>query len=319
MKRNLLIITVVVLLCDFSQAQHLPLFTQYRDQIGVINPGAFSHDYLLYDNPLSMGLSFRRQWVQLESAPITQPLRGEYFYESGGAVNPIFGGHIINDQTGPTGFSGIYGKAAALLSGDPFYGGLSVGFNFGLVQYRINASEIQLRDLGDPVGDTDQSLLYPDVGLGIYAYRYIDDGFLDDSHVYAGLSVPQVFGLDLEFMSENGTFSTRRIQHYYALLGLYKYFGDLAYLEPSLWLKYVPGAPVNLDFNLRYQMNGSFWLGAGGSTAGTIHLETGLLLGENYDLNNNFRIGYGFDYSFNTFGPAVGSTHEINLSYSIGR
>ncbi len=319
MKRFLLLIALVVLLGDFSQAQHLPLFTQYRDQIGVINPGAFSHDYLVYENPLSMGLSFRRQWAQLESAPVTQILRGEYFYETGGAVNPIFGGHIINDQTGPTGFTGIYGKAAALLSGDPYFGGISLGFNVGLVQYRVNASEIKLRDLGDQVGSASQSALYPDVGLGIYAYQYIDNGFLDDSHIYGGISIPQVFGLDLEFMSETGTFNTRRIQHYYALAGLYKYFGDGAYLEPSVWVKYVQGAPVNVDVNLRYQMNGSFWLGAGGSTAGTIHLETGLILGENYDLENNFKIGYGFDYSFNTFGPEVGSTHEINLSYSIGR
>ncbi len=319
MKRFLLLITLVVCLGVISQAQHLPLFTQYRDQIGTLNPGAFSHDYLINDNPLSFGLSFRRQWVQLESAPVTQTLRGEYFYETGGSFNMVFGGHIINDQTGPTGFTGAYGKVAAILSDDPYYGGLSLGFNVGLVQYRVNTSELKLRDLNDLTAMDNQSKLFPDVGVGIYYYQYIDNGFLDDSHVYGGISIPQVVGLDLEFATESGSFNTKRIQHFYGLIGLYKYLSGDAYLEPSIWVKYAPGAPVNVDFNLRYQMNGNFWLGTGGSTAGTIHLETGFILGENYNLDNNFKIGYGFDYSFNTFGPEVGSTHEINLTYSIGQ
>ena len=319
MKRFLLLITLVICLGDFSQAQHLPLFTQYRDQIGILNPGAFSHTYLHNEDPLSFGLSFRRQWVNLESAPVTQTLRGEYLYETGGAVNMVFGGHIVNDQTGPTGFTGAYGRVGALLTSDPYYGGLSLGFNFGLVQYRIKASELELRDLNDPVGMEDQSKLFPDIGVGIYYYKYLDRGFLDDSHVYAGISIPQVIGLDLEFITETGSFSTQRIQHFYGLIGLYKYFRDDTFLEPSVWVKYAPGAPVNVDLNLRYQLSGNFWLGAGGSTAGTIHLETGVILGENYNLSNNFKIGYGFDYSFNTFGPEVGSTHEVNLSYSIGR
>lgn len=319
MKRHLLLIILVVCLGDFVQAQHLPLFTQYRDQIGILNPGAFSHDYLINDDPLSFGLSFRRQWLGLESGPVTQTIRGEYFFESGGAVNLVYGGHLVNDQTGPTGFTGLYGRAGALISNNPYYGGLSLGFNFGLVQYRVKASELKLRDLNDLVGINDQSKLFPDVGVGVYYYKYIDNGFLDDSHIYAGFSVPQVIGLDLDFITETGTISTQRIQHLYGLIGLYKYLKGDTYLEPSMWFKYVPGAPMNLDLNVRYQMNGNFWLGAGGSTAGTVHLETGFILGENYNLNNNFKIGYGFDYSFSSFGPEIGSTHEINLSYSIGR
>lgn len=317
MKHHLLLILLVVCLGEFAHAQHLPLFTQYRDQIGVLNPGAFSHDYLVHENPMSFGLSFRRQWVGLESAPVTQTLRGEYFYESGGSFNLIYGGHVVNDQTGPTGFTGAYGRVGGLLSSDPYYGGLSLGFSFGMVQYRVKTSELRLRDLNDLTGTTDQSMLFPDVGVGLYYYKYIERGFLDDSHIYAGVSIPQVFGLDLEFITENGSFGTRRIQHYYAVAGLYKYLRNDTYLEPSVWFKYAPGAPVNVDLNLRYQMNGNFWLGAGGATAGTVHLETGFILGENYNLNNTLKIGYGFDYSFNTFGPEVGSSHEINLTYSI--
>ena len=66
-------------------------------------------------------------------------------------------------------------------------------------------------------------------------------------------------------------------------------------------------------------MTEGLWLGAGGSSAKTLHHKLGFLLGENVGADNNFKIGYGFDYSFSDFGPSAGGTHELNVSYSIGQ
>lgn len=302
-----------------SFAQHLPLFTQYRENLSIINPGAINHDYMLYEHSLSFGVSYRTQWTDVENSPETQVLRGDYIFADNGAVGLIAGGYILNDQTGPTGMTGVYGRVGGILTDDPYYGGLSLGLSFGLVQYRVNGSEIRLRELNDVLLGNDDSQLFPDVGFGVYYYKLISGGILDDSRVYGGISVPQVFGLDLEFENDAGQYKLGRVQHFYGLLGLYKYFRDDSFIEPSVWIKYVPNAPVNVDFNLRYQFPGSFWLGTGLSTAGNAHLEAGFLLGENLGFDNNFRIGYGLDYSFQSFGPTVGSTHEINLSYTIGQ
>ena len=164
----------------------------------------------------------------------------------------------------------------------------------------------------------DQGQIFPDVGLGVFYYKLLDGGgFLDESHFYAGVSVPQVIGLDLEFENDEGKFYTKRVQHFYGNIGLYKYF-DEGYIQPSVWVKYAPNAPLNVDFNLRYQLAGNFWLGAGGSTAGAAHIEAGMVIGENLGFDNNLKIGYGFDYSFSSFGPFAGGTHELNLSYTLG-
>ena len=64
-------------------------------------------------------------------------------------------------------------------------------------------------------------------------------------------------------------------------------------------------------------MQGKLWLGLGLATSGIFHAETGLIIGENLGFENNFKIGYNFDYSFNTFGPFVGTTHEFNVSYTL--
>lgn len=296
------------------QAQQLSLFTQYRDNAGIINPAAVESDWLGFGQNITFGASYRAQWVGLDNAPRTLVARGSYLYADGAGVTLMAGGYLMNDQTGPTGFTGLYGRIAGIVTQDPEVGGFSIGLGAGAVNYRVKASEIRLREQGDIVGTTDQSQFFPDVSLGLYFYHLIGR---NDDYFYAGLSVPQVIGLDLTFQDENGEYTTKRVQHFYGMLGFYKFFNNDSFLEPSVWVKYAPGAPINADFNLRYYLPVNLWIGAGGSTAGSAHLETGIVLGDTAGFDQTFRIGYGFGYSFSSFGPAAGTSHEINLAFSL--
>lgn len=317
MKRFLLIICLNLFFVSLQYAQQLPLFTQYRENAGVINPAAVNYSYLLYEHNISAGISYRNQWSGLVAAPKTQTFRGEVMTTDYEPVNLIAGGYLINDQTGPTGFTGFYGRIGGIVSEDPYYGGLSAGITFGAVQYRVKTKDLILRDAGDITATEDHQKIFPDVGVGIFAYQRILGGALEDDIVYGGISVPQALGLDLEFPDENGSFNTKRVQHIYGQVGFYKFLYDDSFIEPSIWVKYAPEAPVHVDLNLRYQMAFNVWVGAGYSSAGSIHLETGLVMGDESSYSN-FRIGYGFDHSFTSFGPFVGTTHEINIAYSIG-
>lgn len=317
MKRFLLIIWLNLALYSIQYAQQLPLFTQYRENAGVINPAAVNYAYMLYEHNISAGISYRSQWTGLTAAPKTQTFRGEYMTVDYEPVNLLAGGYLINDQTGPTGFTGFYGKIGGVLSEDPYYGGISAALSFGAVQYRVNVTDLILRDAGDITATDDHHKIFPDVGVGIFAYQRILGGALEDDIVYGGVSVPQALGLDLEFADENGSFNTKRVQHMYGQLGFIKFLYDDSFIEPSIWVKYAPEAPVHVDINLRYQMAYNVWVGAGYSSAGGIHLETGLLIGDKSSYSN-FRVGYGFGHSFTSFGPFVGTTHEINIAYSLG-
>lgn len=292
-------------------AQQLSLFTQYRENATLINPAAIEGDYFAFGQNMTFGVSYRAQWVGLANGPRTQTLRGSYLNTDYSGVTLQAGGYLINDQTGPTGFTGVYGRIGGVVSGDPEYSGLSIGLSAGLVQYRVDASKIRLRDQGDVIGEQDQAQLFPDVGFGVYYYQMVGDG----DFFYTGVSVPQVIGLELAFQDDNGEFYTKRVQHLYGLLGFYKFFDDDSFLEPSIWVKYAPNAPINADINLRYQMPSSFWIGTGVSTGGNFHMDAGVIIGQN-TFDNIIRIGYGFDYSFSSFGPTAGSTHEINLTFS---
>lgn len=298
-------------------AQQLSLFTQYRENATIINPAAVESDFLAYGQNMTLGANYRSQWNGISGNPRTQALRFSFIGDGSGA-SLLGGGYLMNDQTGPTGFTGVYARIGAVISGDPEYSGLAIALSGGVVQYRVNADEFNLRDPNDVLGMNSQTELFPDVGAGIYFYQMLS-GAMDGDMFYAGVSVPQVAGIDLTFQNDDGEFAVQRIQHFYGMLGLYHFFRNDGFLEPSLWIKYVDGAPINADLNLRYQTPNSIWIGTGISSAGNFHFEAGFNLGENVGLYNNVKIGYGYDYSFSSFGPAVGDTHELQISYSFDR
>jgi type IX secretion system PorP/SprF family membrane protein len=311
------LITLVVFCVQLGYSQQLPLFTQYRSNQGLINPAAFNSDYFSDEHNFSFGGSYRNQWTGFEGNPRTQNIWGEYFQQKRGGFNLLTGGYLLNDQTGPTGFTGVYGRIGGIFSSDPRFSGISVALNLGAVQYRIDGNDLRFRDEGDVVGMENRAQWYPDAGLGVFAYTALNGGFFDDDYLYGGISIPQVMGLDLTFENPDGTFYTKRVQHIYAQAGLYHYFSDESFLETSTWVKYAINSPVNVDLNVRYQMQSNFWGGAGLSSSGTIHLEAGFILGANAGFDNNLKIGYGFDHYLTTFGPFTGPSHELNLTFSI--
>ncbi len=308
----------IFLLLAFSlKAQQLSLYTQYRENVSLINPAALESDFFAFGQNVTFGASYRAQWIDIANTPRTAVLRGSYFHKDANGVALLAGGSLINDQTGPTGFTGFYGRIGGVISGDPEVGGLSIALSGGMVQYRVDGSDINFRDQGDVVGTSNNAQFFPDVGFGLFFYKSV--GRFGGDYLYGGVSVPQVFGLDLTFQNDQGEFSTKRVQHFYGLLGFYKFFDNESFIEPSVWVKYTNNVPVNVDLNLRYQMPSNIWIGVGGSSSKTVHLETGFLLGDTYSYDNTIKIGYGFDYSFSSFGPSAGSTHEINLTFSFSR
>ena len=313
---NKLILAVICLLSAvILQAQQIPLFTQYREVQGAINPASINYDFFTDRHKTSFGMSIRRQWTDISNAPTTQILRGEHFMADRSGVAMLMGGYLMNDQTGPTGFTGLYGRFATVFTSDAEYSGLSIGLSAGAVQYRVKTSEIKLHDPNDIRALTDRQQLYPDIGAGIFYYQRMD-GLFDEDYFYTGFSVPQLMGLDIEFPDADSKFSTKRVQHFFGNVGWYHFVGDNSFIEPSAYVKYAPNVPLNIDLNVRYQMASSLWLGVGTSLKGKIHAETGVILGKSMGMSSNFKIGYGFDYSFQSYGPYVGTTHEFNLSVS---
>ncbi|MBK8255655.1 MAG: PorP/SprF family type IX secretion system membrane protein [Polyangiaceae bacterium] len=311
-------------LAQTALAQQLPLFTQYREYAGVINPASVPNDYLWYDKTLSFGASYRRQWVTDKDGPATQVLRGDYVWERGrkGAY-PIIGGYLMNDKAGRMGMTGAYARAAVLFTDEAKDRGFSVGLNAGVVRYGLDLSNARVRDINDIALYEAQNRIFPDVGLGAYAYVTLGE---NENQLFGGVSIPQVIGLNVQFRNQNPNdpnkpreIQIRRVQHYFASAGYrIPLEEDLTFLEFSTWARMVLPLGPQFDFNFRAQLQESFFFGTGFSTNGNAHLDFGLNLGE----DRLFRLGVGADFPFSkkfSIATYYGNSYEVNVAYAMGK
>lgn len=317
MMKQLLVFLLTLFAVEQLAAQQLPLFTQYRENHSVINPAILNSDFHVYEYNLSAGVSYRTQWTGLQGLTGPQTLTGrfEWIFPDNHAY---WGAYIINDRIGPTSMTGGYVRGGYIISPDPSYAGLVFGLSAGYVQHRIKLTE-EAQNLFPEVSQGSLTTSIPDFGFGVYYYQSLGGRGFSGDVFYAGLSSPQTFGLDLTYKELGEEASFRRIQHFYGVLGYYKFLNEDSFLEPSMWVRYVPGAPVSVDLNLRFQLSQNLWIGTGGSSNGTAHMEFGVLIGENVGFyDNNFKIGYGIDMPFNKeYGGRFKNSHEINITYTL--
>lgn len=320
MKRPLLIVFLLLTGGLFTAdvlAQQLPLYGLYRENWGVINPAAVSGDFFRYDYELSVGLTYRRQWVNIEGAPQTQQAYAE-FVPNSRQIHGLLGGlYVQNDQIGPLGQTGAYIRLAGItLTDDPTFGALNIGATAGLVQYRLRTEDLRPRDPGDIKTLEPQREVKTDVSAGLFFYRDMGLGGYQGSFFFAGLSASQILEQATIFENVTDEYRITREAHFHGMAGIYIAPTDQSYIEASAWAKYAENTPLQIDFNIRYQMDNVLWIGGGYSTAHMMLLEGGLLLRDiGSSSGAGLRIGYGYSTSFSEFGPAFGSTHEINLTY----
>ena len=76
-------------------------------------------------------------------------------------------------------------------------------------------------------------------------------------------------------------------------------------------LRVVEGAPLSLDVNASFLLRERIWFGAMYRLGNSVGL-----LGQ-YQVNDQFRIGYAFDLTTTEMSAYNAGTHEIMLSYDL--
>lgn len=313
----------VFLLFSFSSqlliGQQLPLFTQYGEYRGLLNPSSVTNDYFLQDFNVSYGLSSRHQWVGVPGNPRTYAAHADFTIDTENTFDFLAGAYLLSHKTGPISTTGIYGRLASIMSEyDPRLGGISFGMNLGMVRYSVNTAELAQLYPTDILTTTSQNKIYPDVGLGVTYYKNFTEGALKDDIFYLGFSIPQMLGLNLLFKDDTGEFNIGQVRHFYTFLSYFMSLKEATFIEFSTWIKYVPAAPLNLDFNVRYQVNRTLYFGTGLSTAGLGHFEFGVYLNDFIgSKTNRLRIGLSYDPSFTFYGARFGGSYELSIGYAL--
>lgn len=319
------LLSVFLLFQGLLSAQQLPLFTQYRENFPLINPAIVNADLMAisYVPDSKAAISYRAQWTKLKDSPRTFTAQYEHVLPKD---NMALGATFFSDITGPTRITGgylRYAYQAYLNDATVVSGGLSVGF----MQFRYRGDLGIFRDPGDVTGFTINTKTLSDVNLGIF----INSELQNYDVFYGGISAPQLASINIDSKEGNDKFFVYKTTHFYGLLGYYKFLGDgfgnldgNLFLEPSMWVKYVPNAPVQVDLNLRFQMADVFWVGAGASVSfldkfrrDNLHFEAGIVVSDRAGWNDrSMKIGVGYDSSITPYGPYLGGAYELNVVYA---
>jgi len=290
--------------------QQLSLFTQYRNQLSILNPAGISVDYILENFNTSVVATQRNQWIGIEAHPVTSLISIKSILLN---EKILVGAYFMNDKAGAIGNTKVNGNFAYFLINNRRHK-LSVGFNVGWMQYRVNLNEIKSYK-GGSMAEKRNSL---DFGAGLF---YVHN--MDKKKFYVGFAIPQ---LKEELISNNIASSVNAQAHLLVTLGGYfPIRGETTFFEPSLLISKVAGVPLHVNANARFKFLDNFWLGGGAGTSLNTdfqtlnyHLETGVIIrGNSLDRLIKIGISYYGTTGNNLKDNILGPTYEVNMSIAL--
>ena len=270
--------------------QQDPQYTQYMYNMNILNPA-----YAGSKGIPSIGLLGRTQWVGVEGAPKTVTLA--MHAPVGKAVG--LGLSIIHDEIGPVKEDNVYADFSyTIFTSDE--GRLAFGLKVGVTF--MDVRELIMVDpdpLNIPINQTS-----PNFGAGIYYYT---------NKWYLGLSAPN-FLETKHLEKEGGIVSTASEKMHYFLTSGYVFdIADNLKLKPSTMIKATEGAPLSVDLSLNLLVDERVELGLSHRLDDSISGMVG------FQVNDDFRIGYAYDYTTSRFGDFNSGSHEIMLLFDFNR
>jgi type IX secretion system PorP/SprF family membrane protein len=178
---------------------------------------------------------------------------------------------------------------------------LAFGLKAGVDFLRQDFSNLRVNDNTDELyteGFNYRKNLF-NVGAGIYYYG---------KRHYLGVSTPRLVknkinvNVDQKALQEN---------HYYAFGGIVIQLNPAINMRPSFIVKYVNNAPLSIEGNLSFLFYDKIWIGA------MYRHEAATGLNIMYNVSQNLRIGYAYDYQLTSLQKFSQGSHEIMLSYDL--
>jgi len=294
--KKLFVLSAVVLGSWTAQAQQLPLISNYLNTAYLFNPA-----YSGIEGKTEISVLNRRQWTDIQGAPETQ-----FMAFNGNRDDLKFGysGYAFNDQTDIVARSGFYGSYAWHVKFTD-RNSLSLGLGAGYVNNNINVAGIRVPDELDPV-------LFSALNTGKFDLNF---GFnLQFGDFSLGAAVPNILAPKVDF-SDNylGPMQYHYMRHYVVNtqydVNLQK---GLMTLSPFVTVRANEVTIPQVDAGLMFNHKEYFYVGAAYRSSYAVTANTGIHLTE------NITMGYAYDFSLNTYGFALGNSHEFMLRYTFG-
>ncbi len=281
--RKLLIGSIIVVLTMPAFAQHQSFYSQYIYSGLLINSA-----YAGSQDALNLTAAYRNQWTGFNGTPKNlsfaahSPLRNK-------KLN--LGLVVSNEQFGISSSTSIDMAFAYRIKLKE--GKLSFGLQAGMNLLKNDWTQIKTTDANDPsLVSRLETQNIPKFGAGLYYYNKL---------FYAGLSLPTLYSF-----KDKGTYAPAALTAYSGFL--IRINEDVA-IKPSALVKHLPGSPLQWDVTGTFYLSKIFGLGFGYRSNDAIYAFLDL------KINEQFNLGYGYDFTTSKLRNYTGGSHEIMLRY----
>ena len=286
-------ITFLVLMSTYTGfAQQDAQYTQYMYNTVGINPA-----YAGSRGALSIVALHRSQWIGLNGAPTTQSLS---LNTPVGKSGMGLGFSFVNDKIGPS--------SEQYLNIDLSYtirtserGKLSFGLK-GVANFLdLDVNKLNPETAASADKDLNSfSKFQPNFGIGAYYYT---DKF------YVGLSTPNI--LETTHFDDVSIGLGKERMTYYLISGYVFDLNESIKLKPAFLMKYIKGAPLQVDLSVNAMFKDKFILG------GAYRLDAAVSFMAGFQVNESLMLGYAYDIDTTKLGNYNSGSHEIILRYEL--
>jgi type IX secretion system PorP/SprF family membrane protein len=171
----------------------------------------------------------------------------------------------------------------------------------GMDFFRQDFSKLRINDNTDEIytdGFNYKKNLF-NVGAGIYYYG---------KRHYLGISTPRLVKNKINLAADQQALQEN---HYYLFGGIVIKLNPAINMRPSFIVKYVNNAPLSIEANLSFLFYDKIWIG------GMYRHKAAAGLNIMYNVNQNFRIGYAYDYQLTSLQKFSVGSHELMVSYDL--
>jgi type IX secretion system PorP/SprF family membrane protein len=279
-------------------AQQEPNYTQY-----MFNPLNYNPAYAGNKAILSSALVYRNQWAGFEGAPkiVTfsahSPLKNK---------NMGVGLEVTNDKIGPVSNLWIQASYAYRIRISRISKGkLGFGVKAGLLRSSYDWNKIVTKDASDGyVGANQINSTTPVFDFGIYYHK--------TNQSFAGATLKNLNNPSVNLKTDYTTGDNRQNTMIVLTYGKIIEFNERVVFRPSILFQsaFLSSSKPLVDVNLSLLFDQVFWVGMSYRTGNTVAAVL------EYEISEQFKIGYSYDYYFNELSKYSSGSHEIFIGFN---
>ncbi|WP_163445098.1 type IX secretion system membrane protein PorP/SprF [Flavobacterium columnare] len=287
------IIYLLLLMSGISFAQQEAQYTQYMYNTANVNPG-----YTGTRGCFSALVMHRSQWVGLEGAPKTNTVA---MSTPLGLNNRMgLGVSVINDKIGPSDENAISVDLSYNINTTE-NSKLSFGIKGTANFFSVDFNKTKIHNVSDGlIRQNVDNRFFPNIGAGAFWYS---------DKTYVGLSIP--FILEQKYYDNDVQYVASERMHPHLIAGHVFLLSSEVQFKPTTMIKYVNGAPLQVDLSGNFWFNEKFSLGAAYRWSAAWSAMAG------FQINDSWLVGYAYDRDVTRLGNFNSGSHEIFLRYEL--